>query len=350
MTVGLLLLLLLSGPLDPPGQTDAATPAVDPARYEVQDTFDTRSSAAADDLLAGMAYDPITFTVVKSPSSGPCDRVIRFPSPKPRGDERNDTVVLEWTRAAREVEDGPAPAMLVLHILDGRMRVARSVASAFSLHGIHAFVMHMPDYGERGDGHRDVRVELFEARTWQAVADARRARDVIASLPGVDGRRIGLQGTSLGGFTGSLAASVDGSFDPVLLVLAGGDLPSMFEHGGKDTAKIRARFEAAGVELDELKTIVTAIDPARLAHRLDPQRTWLWSAISDQVVPAANARALGETAGLDSEHHRWMLGNHYTCAAFLPSILKQMTAIILGEGDEGKDGDVGGDDAGGEQE
>ncbi|MFG0316133.1 MAG: dienelactone hydrolase family protein, partial [Planctomycetota bacterium JB042] len=262
----------------------ANDPAPSPA-LSVADTVAPPPEATEQEMLANAAYRRTTFDLSIGPPTGPSDATVRFPSPKPRGDVRNDTVVLEWYRAVCSDEEGPAPAMLVLHILNGRMRVARSVAQAFRLNGIHAFVMHMPDYGERGDARYRLKVERFEERTWQAVADARRARDVIAALPGVDGERIGLQGTSLGAFTGSLVASVDRAFDPVFLVLGGGDLPSMFEFGQRDTAKIRAQFLRAGFDLDALKATVRAVDPARLAHRLDPARTWLWSAASDQVVP-----------------------------------------------------------------
>ena len=277
-------------------------------------------------MLAGLAWEPESFQV--RVSAGTRRPMVRFPSPRPRGSERNDTVVMEWFQAQGTDLGTPRPALLVLHILSGNMEVARAVAAALSANGVHCFCMHMPDYGERGDRQLRKDVTLFVPRAQQAVADARRAWDAIAVLPGVDPDRIGIQGTSLGGFVAASAAALDGCFDPVFLMLAGGDLAAMVKNGRKDTAKIREAFARAGVEPERLEQLLRSIDPATLAHRLDPARTWLYSALFDQVVPPANATALGKAAHLDEDHHVWLLGNHYTCLPFLPGVLVNMRELI----------------------
>lgn len=251
--------------------------------------------------------------------------LVTFPSPKPPAKQPEDQVVLEWYHAnpRRMKGHGTAKAVLVMHILDGRMRVARGVAQVLARKGLHAFVMHMPGYGRRQAGPIHDPAQ-FLIRAQQAVADTRRARDAIAALPGVDPRSISIQGTSLGGFIAALAAAVDHSFDQTFLMLAGGGLVKMFETGQKDTAMLRRSLEQAGITPTQIKTILQAIDPARLAHRLRSHRTWLYSAKSDTVVPPDSARALSRAAGLDSQHHLWYSGNHYTCAVHLPTILAHM--------------------------
>ena len=58
--------------------------------------------------------------------------------------------MLEWYRARGRQLPPEAPAVLVLDILDGRLRMARAVARGLSSNGIHAFVIHLPGQGDRG--------------------------------------------------------------------------------------------------------------------------------------------------------------------------------------------------------
>ena len=76
------------------------------------------------------------------------------------------------------------------------------------------------------------------------------------------------------------------------------------------------------------------IDPIRVAHRLDPERTWLYTAMFDQVVPAENGAALGKAAGLDQNHHSWLPGGHYTAALFIPRILADILARMRPQVDQ----------------
>ena len=118
----------------------------------------------------------------------------------------------------------------------------------------------------------------------------------IAALPGVDAGHIAIQGTSLGGFVTTLTAALDDGFDQVFIALAGADLYSMVMKGGQDSARIRRNLRSAGYDDQSVKTLLWAIDPIRVAHRLQPERTWLYTAMFDQVVPANCGAALGRTS------------------------------------------------------
>lgn len=328
--------VLWTGPAIAAGIESEDAERVLPARDSL--AIGAEPDAGARLMLERLRWEPGTFRVrvgdglgrgeVRGEVRGETRPVVRFPSPRPRGDERNDTVVMEWFRAAGDGDGKRRPAVLVLHILGGNMELARAIATYLARSGIHAFAMQMPDYGERGDRARRRDVSQFVPRVRQAVADARRARDAIAVLPGVIPDRIGIQGTSLGGFVAATTAALDRGFDPVFLMLAGGDLPSMVASGEKDTAKIRQAFAREGITGKRLDELLRSVDPAVIAHRLDPERTWLYSAALDRVVPRANALALGRAARLDKEHHLWLLGNHYTCLPFLPGVLDQVRGIV----------------------
>jgi len=204
------------------------------------------------------------------------------------------------------------------------MQVARAFARGLSHNGIHAFVMHLPGYGRRGDRAARSDVSQFAARVVQGVADARRARDAIAALPGIDTRRIGLQGTSLGAFVASLAGSLDHGFDAVFLCLAGGDLYGILTNGRKDSAKILRRMRESGLSDERIRALVRRVEPLRIAHRLDPKRTWLYSARTDQVIPRRDSDKLAQRAHLLG-HHITLPGNHYTAAIHMPWILQHIT-------------------------
>ena len=304
-------------------------------RYFAHDSLPALQEIRPDarQMLQGLWYDaqPFAVEVTAQPkgAESDCQDVVHFPSPRSGEGFDPHPAVLEWYHARGQHRAADAPAVLVLHILDGRMRVARSIARVLSSQGIHAFVLHMPGYGDRSEGHRrppTVTQWLLQSR--QAVDDARRARDAIAALPGIDPAHISIQGTSLGGFVGAGAAALDGAFDNTFLFLAGGDLPALFRDGELDIGKLRDQLRREGMSDADRDRQLAAIDPMRIAHRLDPQRTWLYSGRADNVVPPANAEALAQAAGLDAEHHVWLDATHYSGILMLPGILRQMVARI----------------------
>jgi predicted peptidase len=208
------------------------------------------------------------------------------------------------------------------------MPAGRLFARTLCLKGIHAFLIHLPHYGARRskEFRRDGSQVLKTMQ--QAIADVRRARDAIVVLPNIDTRHIGIQGTSLGGFVAATSASLDRCFTTVFIVLAGGDLYGMILNGKKDTAKVRQLLAEAGYTDDKLKSLVSPIEPTRLAHRLDPEQTWLYSAEQDTVVPIENAIILAKSAKLDKQHHIKLIGNHYSVIVHFPMIVGHMVKQI----------------------
>ena len=259
------------------------------------------------------------------------DVLVRFPSPVDTGDAVNDRVAMEWYVARDGQRAAKARAIVVVHESGRAMPVGRLIARGMRLQGLHAFLVQLPHYGVRRKEGEDTKPADLVATTRQAVADVRRARDAVAALPFVDGSHIALQGTSLGGFVASLVGSLDSGYDSVFLTLAGGDLYDVLQNGEKDTAEARQRLAEAGLSGDKLKTLISAIEPLRLAHRLRPQRTWLYSGVYDNVVPLKNAIALAEAARLDKQHHVRLLADHYSGIVFLPSILAQMHQEIVAD-------------------
>ena len=304
-----------------------------PKSFSARDSLAVGEEPDADAraCLAALAWTPQAFTVrLEDSLTKRGDALVRFPSPFDSGDAINDRVAMEWYQP-RDDQGQPlrARAVVVVHESGSGMNVGRLFARGLQRQGLHAFLIHLPFYGERRVGKRRPSAANLVTVIRQAVADVRRARDAVAVLPLVDASHVALQGTSLGGFVATTTASLDRGYQSVFIMLAGGRLYDLFQKGEKDTAKVRREFEQAGVTGQELKALLWTVEPTRVAHRLDRKRTWLYSATFDRVVPFANALALAESAGLDGTHHIKMSANHYSGIVYLPFILKHMSQRVV---------------------
>ena len=297
-------------------------------RYSVRDTLAPPPDQLADarDCLEQLVWPPGDFEVRWKGTDRTALRTrLVFPSPLPSGDAINDRVIVDWYRAWVEPDSGDSgsaanPAVLVVHEAGANMPVGRMFAQAFQAEGFHAFLIHLPYYGERRSdrGHNPAK------GLRQAVADVRRARDAIAALPEIAADRIAIHGISLGGFVAATTAAIDPSFHSAFILLAGGDLYDLLMRGEQDAARMRQQLERAGYHGERLRELVWAVEPLRLAHRLDPQRTWLYTARDDRVVPRENSLALAQAAGLEGQHHRQLAGGHYTAIVHFARVVREI--------------------------
>jgi dienelactone hydrolase len=306
--------------------------------FAASDTLSCGDEAVVDarECIADLAWEPGDFTVhVESAQPGCGDWLIRFPSARPVGNAKNDLVSMEWFMARdKKGKIRTAPAIVVVHESGSQMTVGRLIARGLSSHGLNAFLLHLPGYGPRRvPGMKDIERTL-PALT-QAIADVRRARDAVVALPGVDDAIVGLQGTSLGGFVAATAAGLDDGYDRVFILLAGGNVHDVVLKGARDAAKVREKLFAAGVTEQQIVDMARKVEPLRLAHRLNPAGTWVYSATRDDVVLPENTRALVEAAKLPTGHHIELSADHYSGIVYLPSVMEQISRrMIASPGDQ----------------
>lgn len=146
---------------------------------------------------------------------------------------------------------GPFPAVIFLHGSGGSRRNFVSEASWLSGRNVVGLTMDSPFVRPRPTltGMPGIRQERnLEA---QAVVDARRAVDVLASLPYVDKDRIGLLGFSAGAKTAAVAAGVDPRFKATVIVSGGAPPVESFV----DTAPAKFR--------SQIRSLLASIDPYR---------------------------------------------------------------------------------------
>lgn len=330
----LLALLPLCGGLGGLAQVAGAElPQLDGAHFEARDTLaapqDDRPDAR--ESLQYLGWSPAAFEVrCEKASDWQHDFVIRFPSAIDTGNQINDSVACEWHMA----RDGKgelvaAPAIVVVHESGRGMTVGKLFAFSFSRQGLHAFLVQLPGYGlRRGD--RPEEVPQFVQMLRQAIADVRRARDAVVALPSVENSHIALQGTSLGGMVAASAGALDRGFDSVFLMLAGGDLFDIIQQGDRDAANLRRDLERHGLAGDRLREVIATVEPNRLAHRLDPRATWLFSGRTDTVVPLKNATSLARAAALGVDHHVILEADHYSGITLLPQMVQRVRGEIDG--------------------
>jgi len=297
------------------------------------------SDADAQACIDRLTWQPQEFSVQVAPvADQDYDALVSFPSPEDSGDAVNDRVTMEWYRPrSKEGETvGLRPAMVVVHESGSQMEAGRVFARSFRSRGLQAFLIHLPYYGERRKGGGRPENADFTVLVRQGIADVRRARDAVAVLPGVDPARVGLQGTSLGGFVTTLVGSLDHGYQEVFIMLAGADFYDILQTGQKDTAKLRDKFTQAGYEGERLRELLSPVESLRIAHRLDPAHTWMYSAQDDEVVPIRNARLLATIAKLDKSHQMEFPGGHYSVALYFPFIVDHVVQQMLPPSDSHK--------------
>lgn len=308
------------------GRTEKQAPIHDGFSIRAADTLKIPTDESSDTcaMLRDLMWDAGEFDVTSRTIGSHSDATLRFASPRPLGHSVSDTVYLDW-HAARS-PDGrliDAPAVLVLDILQGGNLVSNFIGKHFARRGFHGFSMHMPFTGQRRDPREKYDWRYFLPSLRQSIADARRARDVIACLPRVVGG-VRVQGTSLGGFVATVTAALDGAFTSNIITLAGGDLYRILSEGHADAAKVRQQLRTVGFNDRALRDELWRSEPLRVAHRLNPDHTWLLTARQDQVVFPRFSRKLADRAHLPRPHHRLFAGCHYTCLISAPWILGAM--------------------------
>ena len=300
--------------------------------FPARDTLAPQAEESPDAkaCLVGLIWKPVEFEVTVEAGSDPAmEGLVRFPSPKPNGVAQNDRVALEWYAAKDDSGNViDAPAIVVVHESGSKMEVGRIFAKALHAQGLHAFMIQLPFYGARKPAGFKPDGRQVEATMRQGIVDVRRARDAVAALPHVDKTNIAVQGTSLGGFVTATTAGLDRGFASVHIMVAGGDLYELVANGQREAGKLREMLAEAGYTGDKLRDLFAAVEPLRLAHRLDPQTTWMYSATRDQVVPPAHANKLAEAAKLTDDHHTQLWADHYTGIIYVPVVVDSIAKHV----------------------
>jgi dienelactone hydrolase len=272
-----------------------------------------------------------------------------FPSPIRSPYPENDTVYCRYYVPAGR-PGTRVPAAIVLHHLGGDFVAEAILAEYLARCGVAAIEVEFPYYGPRRpkeEGKKRGRsdavlsdLDLFVAATRQAVADVRRAADWLAARPEVDPERLGCVGVSLGGILGSIVAGVDPRFRRNVLVIAGGDLPSIILHGSRETRRVIELLREKGIDRPRLESLLWPIEPTRVAPRIAPGTTLMLNASRDEVIPRESTDALWQAAG--RPEIAWYDTGHATIAFYLLDLFAKTRDHFLRRAAAGAAGAGGG--------
>ncbi len=248
---------------------------------------------------------------------------LRFPSPIRSPYPQNNTVVAEYYRP---IGTGPFPAVIVLDILGGDQTLGRTQASVLAQNGIAALFVQMAYYGPRrpqGTSIRLISTDITHTMNGiqQTVLDVRRASAWLAAQPEVDAVRLGLVGTSLGSFMGSLTAEMEPRIKRLAIVLGGGGLVDAF-YDHPQAMTIRSLYELFGGSKDALTKKVAVVDPITCACNLRDRRIIMFGAKRDEIVPPKATVRLWEELG--KPKIVWYDTTHTGAAAYILDAIKQV--------------------------
>jgi dienelactone hydrolase len=259
---------------------------------------------------------------------------LRYPSPRVTAVPQNNTIPAEYyVPSGLKPDDPKRPAVICLHILDGNIELVRLTCSVLASHGIPSILFLLPYYGERslpeGPEAMAKNPRLFLSGVDQALYDVKRTVDVLASRPEVAPEHIGITGISLGGIVAASAARLDPRISRAVLILAGGDLPTIIHHA-RETRELSQLINRLPAEQKaEVEAAIDLVDPLRDARHLRDRavqgKVLMVNAAEDEVIPPACTRKLADALGI-ANRVVWLNGlGHYTAMAELPRIM-QMTA------------------------
>jgi dienelactone hydrolase len=237
---------------------------------------------------------------------------VTFPSPVVTPHEANNTIHCEYYKPVGM--NSKRPAVIVLHILGGDFALSRLFAGAIAQTGTAALFVKMPYYGPRrvpGAPQRMISANPDEtiAGMTQAVLDIRQATGFLMSRPEIDSEQLGIFGISLGGITGSLAASCEPRLKNMCLLLAGGDLGKIAWEA-REFRREREKLIAMGATLEDFRAAVKEIEPLNHVGNCKGRKILMLNAESDEVIPKACTEALW--TAFDKPELLWYSGGHYS--------------------------------------
>jgi dipeptidyl aminopeptidase/acylaminoacyl peptidase len=131
----------------------------------------------------------------------------------------------------------------------------------------------------------------------QTVLDARRAVAWLEAQPEIDAKRLGIMGTSLGSFMGSLTAEMEPKVRRVAILLGGGGLVEAY-YDDPRARTYRIAWELLGGTKEKLAQLLAPVDPLTCAANLRDRKVLMLAGKRDEVVLPKMTEALWKASGM----------------------------------------------------
>lgn len=264
------------------------------------------------------------------PSSGVGVFRVQFPSPVKTATPENNTVHAEYYLPSGK---GPFPGVIVLDITAGNQNLSRYLSIFLAQKKIAALFVQMAYYGPRRPPGSKLRllmpnIEHSLSAIRQTVLDLRAAGAWMEARPEIDGKRLGIMGTSLGSFLAALTAEMEPKLGRVAVLLGGGGVvDAYYDH--PQAAPYRRVYEALGGTKAKLVQIIAPADPLTCAANLRQHKLLILAGKRDNIVPPKMAEALWKASG--RQKIVWFDCTHYGAIVYLPTALDQIVKHFQAE-------------------
>ena len=259
--------------------------------------------------LAEAPWRPLSAT-----EPGQTAHLATLASAQPSGHPENDRFDIEIYAPSEAI--APPPTVILLNYWGAvDLSLERSLARRLNERGIAAVIMPLPFHlGRAPEGTRSGEYALrpdvpaLRATISQSVSDVRRVIDFIQMRPELNGRSIGLHGTSLGALVGALAFAVEPRIQHGSFLLGGADLASILWSSSRAGGP-RDSLRRQGWTEETLREALVDVEPLNYLTPSAARRTMVVKALHDSVVPPENADRLIAALGgpavleLDTGHY-----------------------------------------------
>jgi len=255
---------------------------------------------------------------------------LTFPSAVESPCRENNTVHAEYYRPAGK---GSSPAVIVLDITAGDGAVSRAIATHLAQHKIAALFVHMAYNGPRRPPGSNLRLlspdmEQTTAAVRQTVLDLRLATAWLESRADVDGKRLGIIGTSMGSFVAALTAESEPKLGRVAVLLGGGGFVQAW-YDRPDADWFRFVYELLGGTREKMIAAIAPVDPITYSANLKERKVLQIAAKRDELVPPCMAEALWNASG--KQKLVWYDCTHYGAVAHIVSALDKVVEHFQAE-------------------
>ncbi len=294
----LVLLALALLPLSVARAQDSAAPVSPAPAVE-------RTTSTPAELKKRATYSATEFEMTVHPPISLTDGLIveglRYPSPlETEYRERNDVVKGKLFRLEKGAKNAAVIAL-------GGWKfdpLTPALGQKLALTGIQVMWIEAPFQGQRTPkGRRPGDLTLShdlvqnEDTFVQLAQDVQRAIDWLVRERGVDRDRIGLLGTSLGGFASALLYGVDTRMNAAVVQLAGNDVAAVLFNGNWLTRGIEKRLRENGIDEKDARRQMRAINPGTWADAKRGDGLLIVAAELDEIVPLATSKELAKLYG-----------------------------------------------------
>ena len=249
-------------------------------------------------------YTPQTFEMKVGPQVKVGGRLLvctlTFPSPyKSVAPDPNDTVRGKLLHLAE-------PEKAAVIVIGGWRRdpLTPRLAMLLAETGVQVVYLQIPFQERRTPKGQWPGALTFSADLKQNIAtfeqislDIGRAREWLIRVRKIDPKRVGIMGTSLGGFAAATLYGMSDDFHCAGIMLAGANVADVVFNGNRLTQRIRAELLKQGLDKETVSKRLALLEPITWADKKRKDGLFLLAAENDTVVPLASVNALAKAYG-----------------------------------------------------